>query len=727
MFKFLRSIKLKMLYMDKNTGIWPKGRKDIVSSKLKTRSTFNPNFSCASIDTFSNMINSDIEKGLHKHVVPKVNNLHLKEKNALINLQKDKGLIIKKADKGGSIVVMNKEDYLKEAHRQLNNTEHYKPLNNDPTERLKTDIDMFLEDACLTGVISPEIQELLRKDNPRVPIFYLLPKVHKTLINPPGRPIVSGVNSLLQPLAIYIDTYLQEILPKLDTCLSDTTQFLKTIEGFTVGPHSTILCTIDVKDLYTSIPHDEGIECTREYLSRENLPTHEINFLCDCLELVLKRNYFRFDSDYFLQAQGTSMGANMAPAYANIFMHRIEHEHILHNPKFKEHIALWKRYVDDMFLIWTGSPEILTEFFTYLNTIHDTIKFTTCIGPNSVNYLDVQVTSSDGSLTTDLYKKPTDRNNMLRKDSFHPIGTIKGLPKSQFIRARRITSSETLYNKQGEELVSRFVQRGFSKTDLDKTMDEVGRMKREDLMVRKTPTQKKLGIPCVTTYGPHSSFLKRTINKHWSILQNDKTYGKLFLNNPLFSYKRGKSIGDQLTKTDIKRHKYKKPVSERVGTFPCLNCGHCSGVIKGDVCTHPSKGFPIGLKCFATCNTEGVIYLLKCPCGLGYVGQTSRLCRVRLNEHKSVIRNFVPEMEGCDPAISKKKDRIKKETLLAKHFYVQKHTVSQLRWQILEKITAPQGNEMKLALLKREAFWIWKLETVQPKGLNENFSLSCFL
>ena len=63
----------------------------------------------------------------------------------------------------------------------------------------------------------------------------------------------------------------------------------------------------------------------------------------------------------------------MAPAYANLFMGKLEESL---NELGKPHIMLWKRFIDDIFVIWTGSA---SEFITYMNTInqlHHTIKFT---------------------------------------------------------------------------------------------------------------------------------------------------------------------------------------------------------------------------------------------------------------------------------------------------------------------------------------------------------------
>jgi hypothetical protein len=40
--------------------------------------------------------------------------------------------------------------------------------------------------------------------------------------------------------------------------------------------------------------------------------------------MVLKKNNFTFNGDHYLQINGTAMGTNMAPSYANIFMGKLE-------------------------------------------------------------------------------------------------------------------------------------------------------------------------------------------------------------------------------------------------------------------------------------------------------------------------------------------------------------------------------------------------------------------
>ena len=48
--------------------------------------------------------------------------------------------------------------------------------------------------------ISSNKYEFLYNKNPRMASFYVLPKIHKCAMNPPGRPVVSGNDSLIEPI-----------------------------------------------------------------------------------------------------------------------------------------------------------------------------------------------------------------------------------------------------------------------------------------------------------------------------------------------------------------------------------------------------------------------------------------------------------------------------------------------------------------------------------------------
>uniref|UniRef100_A0A8C5LXF7 Uncharacterized protein n=1 Tax=Leptobrachium leishanense TaxID=445787 RepID=A0A8C5LXF7_9ANUR len=110
---------------------------------------------------------------------------------ALRELKEDLTLSIRRVDKGGAIVVMDTAAYVQEAYRQLNNTAHYCKLDADPCCTIQQEIKDLTETSLNGNLISKKDLDFLNVEFPRLPHLYLLPKIHKDLHNPPGRPIVS--------------------------------------------------------------------------------------------------------------------------------------------------------------------------------------------------------------------------------------------------------------------------------------------------------------------------------------------------------------------------------------------------------------------------------------------------------------------------------------------------------------------------------------------------------
>jgi len=73
------------------------------------------------------------------------NNLSLIHQEALVDLKKNENIVIKPADKGGSIVILNKDDYICKALEQLNNKTYYTELLHNSTQGINTSITSYLE------------------------------------------------------------------------------------------------------------------------------------------------------------------------------------------------------------------------------------------------------------------------------------------------------------------------------------------------------------------------------------------------------------------------------------------------------------------------------------------------------------------------------------------------------------------------------------------------------
>ena len=177
-------------------------------------------------------------------------------------LSEREDIIITKADKGGAVVIVDVKDYIKEAEGQLNDTENYRKLQEDPTATNMKSINDTIERFKNQKLVNQKVAEGLKKNDPKTLKFYLRPKTHKE--GNPGRPVVSSVNYHTENISKYVCFHLQPIVKVVPSYIKDTQDFLKKLEKVKDIPQESLTVTLDVKSLYTNIPNNEGIKAVKE-------------------------------------------------------------------------------------------------------------------------------------------------------------------------------------------------------------------------------------------------------------------------------------------------------------------------------------------------------------------------------------------------------------------------------------------------------------------------------
>lgn len=523
---------------------------------------------------------SNIMKDLDKmEVIKEKPNITPEEMVILKELQNLNSIVIKKADKGSSIVIMNKEDYLFEGHRQLNNLKHYKPLDKPIFNETAELINGILKDLKEASYISDKQYRFLKPGkNPRPRVFYMLPKIHKPKEKwtvpgkiPAGRPIVSDCSSESENIAAFIDDFIKDKAVKHPAYIKDTYSFVSDINNLEI-PKNAILITLDVESMYTNIDHEKGLEAVSQAF-KEYEKTPKYDAVMKLLELSLKRNDFQFNDKCFLQTSGTSMGKKWAPHYADIYMAKFEKDALEKCP-LKPYF--YRRFLDDIFMIWTHGIQAFEEFLAIFNSHQPPIKFKAEIHESSIEYLDTTVFKDPKDaqqLFTKVYFKPTDTHELLFKDSFHPKHTFKGVLKSQVIRYLRICSRESDFEEAWKVLYSALSERKYSKRWLRKIKNE--------------------------------------------------------------------TIVEMHTKQRINGIHQSNPSSSKYGAGPCggKKCLTCRIAPKCQNFTSSETDETFSINDSLDCNSSNVVYLYTCKiCLMQYVGETGTTLRERANRHRAAIR-----------------------------------------------------------------------------------------
>ena len=265
--------------------------KDIHRGMFKPKSKFNPRNKDALIELYL----SGLEEKLMTVEVPKdrFEILTESERKALYDLENDKIIVIKSADKGSAVVVWDREDYIKEAEKQLGDEQVYEEVSNDAAPLLKT-INEVIAKIRKRGDLKRDNLDCFIMKDPKFARFYLLPKIHKRLHNVPGRPVISNSGYYTENISSFLDHHLQPLAQAVKSYIKDTNEFLKKLRFLPKSPEGIILCKMDVVGLYPNIPHEEGLFALRKRLEIRKEKYVSTDTMIDLAKVVLKNNIFTF-------------------------------------------------------------------------------------------------------------------------------------------------------------------------------------------------------------------------------------------------------------------------------------------------------------------------------------------------------------------------------------------------------------------------------------------------
>jgi len=634
-------------------------------------------------------------------------NLTKTEREALYNLENNKNIVIKKADKGSAIVVNNSKDYIKMVETHLTNDKFYCQTRTDLTEHHQSCVDKKITQMRDKGEISEKLEEGLRNPNPKTAQLYVLPKVHKNKVNGlyPSRPIISGNGNATEKISHFIDKHLNPLVPKARSYIKDTTDFINKIENITDLPDLFYLVTLDVTSLYTNIPNFEGVVSVARCLAKHR-PKYNVSnsSILELLRLVLKCNNFDFNGQHYLQIGGTAMGTRVAPSYANIFMTNLE-ENLLEKAAHKPHT--YKRFIDDIFLIWIYSLKSLEEFIDYLNNAHTTIKFTSEISEDSISFLDTTVYRITGTnkLGVRLFTKDTDTHAYLTYTSSHPINNKQSGPYGQFLRLKRNCTEVKDFVKNAADTKQHYLRRGYPEKIIDKHLEKAHQQDRTQLLHHDKPVKDRFRVPFVTTYNPRNPNFKKIILENWHILKGSSICKEIFTETPIFAYRRNRNIADRLMHskfTTANQHgKQGRALAFTQTTCSRNNCKYCTKLCTNTSFTSSRTAKTYPKKTEYDCETRNIIYLITCTlCKKQYVGQSKRPCRNRMYEHFRYITKNLDEPTG-------------------RHFNLPNHDNTHVKFEIIEVLKKdpddPRSQKLRNSL---EHFWIMQLRTQKPYGIN---------
>jgi hypothetical protein len=320
------------------------------------------------------------------------------------------------------------------------------------------------------------------------------------------------------------------------------------------------------------------------------------------------------------------MGTKCAPAISNIFLSILEKKWLnIFKPLY------FSRFIDDLFIIDHRDISSITQYFGSLKL--------NIVKGKSVQFLDLKISIDNvtNSLIFSLYIKPTNTFAFLLYSSNHPDFIFKNIPKSLFIRIRRVCTFISDYLFFARKLTFQLVKRGYNFFSLRKISNMVLNLDRNKLLPYK---EKKdflnnnlfLRIPFDKNFSEINNIVKKT----WSDLSSEGNY--IFKNFDLTILNTMQPNLISLFIFNFNFPSIKTFYFRKCQKKDCKTCNFAST----DKYILLKNYFYFPIECLSNCSTINCIYIIRCiKCNCFYIGETKNI-KQRIYNHIYSIKSFKP-------------------------------------------------------------------------------------
>jgi len=389
-------------------------------------------------NNINNIITNYINKTKKQsHLTPIEKQINIDAKDTKTFIKNNSNLIITKADKCNTTVIMTIQQYQEKMNDHLNNRQTYIKIRKQPCEKIKEikkEYNNILNDLLKKKYINQIEKTKLNINNCNIARIQGLPKLHKDKI--PIRPIINGINSPTEQIAKFLNPTLNNLNNNNKYDIKNAFELKDKLRNIEITNDDRLI-SLDIISLFTSIPLNniykiimKNWELIEPYttIKCKNTYINIIKFICN-------NNYFTYNNELYRQINGTPMGGKMSSNLSGIVVNSILDEFFQNSNIKPKYIC---KYVDDIFLIINKNEcdIILNE----INKINKNIQFTMEKETNEqINYLDITIIRNKNTLKTKWYEKNIKNKQILNFLSHHPISQKINTIKNLINRAIKLT------------------------------------------------------------------------------------------------------------------------------------------------------------------------------------------------------------------------------------------------------------------------------------------------
>ena len=540
------------------------------------------------------------------------------------------------ADKGGGVVVLERQFYLTAIEKMISNNPVYTKIG---SSNAKTDhyscqkvLNLIGEKSAFWPLLEEEIHFVNFKRT-KLPRFRGQPKLHK-LMNPyfqenlSFRPILSGKGGPLSGISQLLDKVLRPIADMMPCRIKDSFDALEKINNVDFEEFS--LHTFDATSLYTSFDKELAVKAIKYWASHVDyrkliLPRFSVgSFFEDSIEILFSKNFFSFNGVIYQQTNGLAMGTECAVVLAELILGFLEIKNDLNPPS-------WWRYIDDALChlpknnIFNHKDFILNK----INKMDQKIQWTSDPLSKITPFLDLAINQDTGKVST-FHKESAGFACYVPWKSMHPFHMKCNIAFNLFFRAVRINSDQSALLNEFFRIEASLLSLGYPLKVVTKQRD---RAKNHNILKRDFTELVPLQIKTIyftTTRSSVSTSQKfsKMFSQAISLLGNSKhfTKDKVIIKR---SFRQPPSCKTRLIWSSLTQ---KSDIPAVCHMPACKLCKHLFLNKKWKSnCNHT---FQVAR---ATCRSRNIVYIIadKITNETLYVGQTCQELSTRMVQHRS--------------------------------------------------------------------------------------------
>ena len=379
----------------------------------------------------------------------------------------DENLVYLNADKGSKTVVLDKQEYNEKMGQHFSNVNLFEKSSASKYSALycslKSVLSQFLTLSCIMSLLPSA-------DRAPLPSPYPLVKLHKP--NRPFRLITPTYSAIAYQVSKHLDCLLKPAVRTLQFRIGSISNFVTELRQFDLKP-TYFVASIDVTALFDNV-------CISSFMAQ--LPsilveteTHwrsmstcfakaSITQIVSCFDLVLNNSFLKFNGRILRQKFGVAMGNPLSVSVSDIFLGLLEQEFLRNCPSaFKP--LLYRRYIDDVFLIFDGPTTLLQDFLDYVHEClaSTRIRFTSELeNCKKLPFLDIVLHRTPSKFELSVYRKVTHSNRYISVFSFVPIQFMIATLKTLRSRALCYCVDSAALKSEFEFLRGIFLKQGYS-------------------------------------------------------------------------------------------------------------------------------------------------------------------------------------------------------------------------------------------------------------------------